>query len=98
MNAVHSPNKPDFPPKTGMSYNAGSCWVEILSEGVSSIYMQDIKYPKKDKSSLLNLQLFTALLLILVYGGISSLFGECTVCIFMGRISDNAVLEDNFRS
>ena len=42
MNAVHSPNKPDFPPKTGMSYNAGSCWVEILSEGVFSMYMQDI--------------------------------------------------------
>ena len=33
-NAAHSPNMPDFPPKTGMSYNAGSCWVEILSEKV----------------------------------------------------------------
>ena len=52
---------------------------------------------KKDKLFLLNLQLFTALLLILVYGGISGLFGECTVCIFMGPISDNAVLKDDIR-
>ena len=86
-NAVHSPNMPDFPPKTGMSYNAGLCWVETLSEEVSS---------KKDKLLLLNLQFFIALLLILVYDGIPCLFRESSVCILMGPVCDNAVLKDDF--
>ena len=48
MNVAHSPNKPDIPPKTGMSNNAG--WAEIFSEGVSSSYLHasDI-VKKKDK-------------------------------------------------
>ena len=97
MNSAHSPNKPDFPPKTGMSYNAGSFWVETLSEGVNFIYMQDI-IPKRINyfRLLLDLQLFMTLLLILVYGGISDLFRESSVCILMGPVCDNAVLKDDF--
>ena len=45
-NAAHSPNMPDFPPKTGMSYTMLDRfvkWVETLSE---NIYLYARDYPQ----------------------------------------------------
>ena len=52
-NAAHSPNMPDFPPKTGMSYtmlDRSVKWVETLSENIYS-NMQGIIHSVQEKKN-----------------------------------------------